>query len=126
MAVTRTELAGLPVEGPATRAAVKTDLAITDTRDDDRIDAIVSAVNAMVRCWPVCQAAVADPVADDWSGAAYVERGAVMLAGRLFRRKNSPAGVEAFASGGVGYVMRNDPDIAQMLQLGPWAPPSVG
>ena len=119
----RKELAGLPEGGPATLADVKADQGITDTRDDDRLEAIVAAVNRLVRSWPVSEPAVD---AADWSAAPDALQGARMLAGRLFRRKGSPAGVEAFTSGGAVYVMRNDPDVAMLLQLGPYAPPEVG
>lgn len=119
----RSELAGLPEGGPATLPEVKVDLGITDTRDDERLTRIVAAVNRLVRSWPVAEAAVGGTWADD---APDAHQGALMLAGRLFRRKGSPAGVEAFGTQGAAYVMRNDPDIAMLLQLGPYAPPEVG
>jgi hypothetical protein len=59
-----------------------------------------------------------------WSAA--VDRGANMLGGRLFRRRNSPSGVETFSGDGVVYVQRSDPDIAQLLQLGDYSKPAVG
>lgn len=52
--------------------------------------------------------------------------GAIMLAGRVYRRRNSPAGVEAMGELGPVYVQRNDPDIAQLLGLGRYARPQVG
>lgn len=52
--------------------------------------------------------------------------GATMLGARLFRRRNSASGVETFSGQGVVYVQRNDPDIAQMLELGDYARPAVG
>lgn len=119
----RRELAGLPEGGPATLPEVKADLGIADARDDVRLEGIVAAVNRMVRSWPVSASAVDGTWEDDASDALL---GARMLAGRLFRRKGSPAGVEAFGSQGAAYVMRNDPDIAMLLQLGPYAPPDVG
>ena len=48
-----------------------------------------------------------------------------MLAARLFRRRNSPGGVEAFTDGAV-YVARTDPDVAALLSIGPYKPPQVG
>jgi len=62
--------------------------------------------------------------ADDWPPR--IVRGSTMLAARLFRRKGSPAGVEAFGSLGGAYVMRTDPDIAMLLGLGTWTSPQVG
>ena len=59
--------------------------------------------------------------------AKKVELGAVMLAARLVRRRNSPQGVAAFtAEGGAAYVSRTDPDVAQMLRIGKHAAPQVG
>lgn len=52
--------------------------------------------------------------------------GATMLGARLFRRRNTASGVETFAGDGAVYVSRNDPDIAQLLQLGAYAKPAVG
>lgn len=126
MADYRTPVAGLPsAEGPATLAAVKADQGITDTRDDVQLQAVVDAVNAVVRSWPCVKVASG---ASNWDApeAAAVVRGSVMLCARLWRRKDSPAGVEGFGANGAVYVQRNDPDIALMLSLGPYAPPMVG
>lgn len=45
------------------------------------------------------------------------ELGAVMLAARLVRRRNSPAGIEAFTADATVYVRRTDPDVARLLRL---------
>lgn len=116
-------VAVLPPDGPATVPGVKAHLGITDDRDDTRLAAVVAAVNARVVTWPCAQVAVN---LADWSTASAVVEGANMLAARLFRRKNSPAGVEAFGADGAVYVMRNDPDVAMLLGLGPWQGPAVG
>jgi hypothetical protein len=102
---------------------VKVHLGVTDTRDDVRLASIVAAVNAKVRRWPCVEPARG---AEDWTDAEDVVEGANLLASRLFRRKNSPAGVEAFGADGLAYVQRSDPDIAMMLGLGPWQGPAVG
>lgn len=53
--------------------------------------------------------------------------GATMLAARLYRRRNSPAGITAFGTdGGAVYVQRQDPDVALLLGLGAYARPRVG
>lgn len=123
MTTAPTEVAGLPVGGPATLAGVKAHLGIADARDDDRLAAIVAAVNAKVRRWPCSEVAVN---LADWTVAADVVEGATLLAARLFRRKNSPAGVEAFGAEGAAYVMRSDPDVALLLGLGSHQRPAVG
>lgn len=126
MTVTTTEPpAPLPPGGPATVAGVKGAQGITDVRDDSRLAALVGAVNALVRTWPCSEPARG---LEDWQApeVANVVEGATMLAGRLFRRKNSPAGVEAFGADGAVYVQRNDPDVAMLLGLGAWQGPAVG
>lgn len=117
------EVAGLPEGGPATTEGVKLHLELDDDRDDARLDALVAAVNAQLRRWPCVELAKDQ---EDWSKAVDVVHGANMLAARLFRRRNSPSGVEAFGSDGAVYVSRNDPDVAQLLGLGSWARPQVG
>lgn len=117
------ELPNLPATGPATRSGAKAALGIAadDVTDDARLDALVAAVNGKVRGWR-CSAAAQG--AAEWPG--HLVEGATMLVVRLFRRKNSPAGVEAFGELGPVYVMRTDPDVAMLLGLGSWAPPAVG
>lgn len=110
-------------EGPTTVPLVKRHLGITDARDDDRLAGIVAAVNVKVRRWPVGVLAVD---LADWSTAADAVEGATLLAARLFRRKNSPAGVETFGNEGAAYVVRMDPDVALLLRLGNHAGPVVG
>lgn len=118
------ELENLPPgEGPTTLPRVKARLRIPDedTRDDDELLELVGAVNAQVRAWPVSAAAVG---LETWPD--HIAAGARMLVCRLYRRRNSPAGVEAFGEAGAVYVMRQDPDIAMLLKLGPWQRPAVG
>lgn len=111
-------VAGLPDSGPATLPGTKAFLRIGpgDVKDDESILATVAAVNALVRSWPVAKVAAG---AADWTAPnlAHVVLGADMLAGRLWRRRNSPAGVEVFGADGPAYVSRNDPDIARLLRL---------
>lgn len=113
----------LPLVGPGSLEAVKAHLHIapTDDTDDDTIDTIVGAVASVIRTLPVAGDA---SELDEWPD--YITYGATLLGARLFRRRNSPAGVESFGEFGAVYVMRNDPDIAMMLRLGSWAKPAVG
>lgn len=119
----------LPVAGPGSLAALKQHLRIAaeDVDDDDQLDVIVAAVQSTVRRWPVAadaRGAVEDTPGEAWPEA--VEYGATLLGARLYRRRNSPAGVETFGQLGAVYVMRNDPDVAMLLKLGPYARPAVG
>lgn len=119
----------LPATGPASLEGVKAHLGGSysegDASDDDAITLCVGATNAAVRGYPVAQ--LADGAAD-WSGGQLqgVVLGATLLAARLFRRRNSPDGVVAFAGDTPLYVQRMDPDVALLLQLGANAAPAVG
>jgi hypothetical protein len=57
---------------------------------------------------------------------AEVYQGAVMYAAREVRRRNSPAGIQAFADGQVTFVARYDSDIERALRTGAWSRPGVG
>ena len=61
---------------------------------------------------------------DEWPGG--VELGAIMLAARLHRRRNSAAGVETFSEMGASYVSRYDADLDRQLRINAWTPPVVG
>lgn len=107
-----------PAAEPTDSTAVKAYLSIDDGADDALIAKVVAAVNVFVRRTEKARKiGVVDPepVPNNWP--ADLSQGATMLAARLFRRKNSPNGVEAFAVTGPVYVRRNDPDIAMMLEL---------
>lgn len=111
----------LPLPEPTTLEAVKAQAAIRDAEDDDAVQAVVAAVNAMVRRLPVAGRARG---AEAWP--ADIALGATMLGARLWARRRSPEGVAAFSAEGPLYVQRNDPDIAQLLELGAWSRPLVG
>lgn len=122
-----TEVPGLPATGPVTLAAVKAELGYTDVvaARDARLQVRVDAVNALVRSLPVASDALTygtPPPA--WP--AYVTLGGQMMTTRLWRRKDSPSGVETFTDQGAVYVSRNDPDVAQLLRIGSYSAPVVG
>lgn len=109
--------------GPAAAETVAAWLQGGGSAED--VAAVVAAVNAVVRRWCTPSTTLEDgtPVTA-WD--ADVVLGATMLAGRLWRRRNSPAGVESFAGDAAVYVQRNDPDVALLLQMGTYAKPAVG
>lgn len=111
----------LPTNGPTSLELVKAWRKIDDTRDDANLQLVVAAVNSQVRSWRVSDDALG---LESWPEG--IVAGATMLAARLFARRNSASGVEAFSSDGAVYVSRSDPDIAQLLKLGSWQRPSVG
>lgn len=115
------EVEPLPASGPATSASVKGQAGIEDTSDDTFIEAIVEAVNDLVRGLPIAETARG---LEDWP--ARIVLGANMLAARLNRRRSSPDGIASFGDMGGVYVQRNDPDVAMLLQLGAYRKPQVG
>lgn len=113
--------------GPATTDAVAAMLRLP--ADDPDLPGVVSAVNAFVARLPFATNPPADPDADPPEPPTWpddVTQGANMLAARLYRRRNSPAGVESVSELGAVYVQRNDPDVAMMLGIGGYAHPIVG
>jgi hypothetical protein len=98
-------------------------LAADDTAEDDLLADVVAATNA----WVAATAYVAelDPVTWPVEWPDDVAQGAVMLAARLYRRRNTPGGIESMADVAV-YVPRRDSDVDRLLHMGAWAPPRVG
>lgn len=100
----------------------------TEHADDDLVSACSAAVEPQVeRARP--DQYTTDPDDPDagrtYTPDAEVYQAAVMLAGRLYRRRNSPGGVETFADS-IAYVSRWDPDIQRALHQGSWGWPGVG
>lgn len=116
----------LPTGEPTTADKVKAWSTLDDITDDDvvALAEIVAAVNDLVRGLPVAQRLDVEPAPGEWP--PMVSLGATMLAARIYRRRATPGGVEAAGGFGVAYVRRVDPDVAQMLELGEYAPPAVG
>lgn len=75
------------------------------------LDTICAATTAFVNDLPHVRA----DQATQW--AAGTRAGALMLAARLWRRRNSPEGVASFAEAGVSFVARYDPDVTRLLRL---------
>lgn len=116
----------VPAAPVVDREAVKARYRITDTRDDVQLDQVCAAVDLFVRGLPIVARTEAAGTTDADTWDPRLEAGAMMLAGRLWRRKDSPEGVAVFGADGPVYVQRNDPDVAMMLEVGSWSPPEVG
>jgi hypothetical protein len=109
-------------------ADVKRWLRLADAVDDDLVADCAAAVEPQVERsrpdqWIVT--VTADDVTRVYTPDGEVYQAAVMLAGRVYRRRNSPGGIELFADS-VAYVARYDPDIQRALRQGAWAMPAVG
>ena len=81
------------------------------TPDADATHLVAPAVEAWVDQLPSIHR---DP-AGDWAADTWL--GATMLGARLVRRRNSPAGIEAWNTDGATYVRNQDPDVASLLRL---------
>lgn len=92
-------------------------IGLTDA-DTAALTLAVSAVNAKVNRW--------HGYTDDAEWTPAHTLGAVMLAAHLYRRRNTPGGVEQFNELGVAYVQRSDPHVSMLLGLGGWEQPKVG
>jgi hypothetical protein len=116
-------MADLPSGGPATPGGVQAHPGVGQLGDDDQqaIQLYVDATNEWVRGLPIADTARG---AESWPFR--IQLGATMLTARLWRRRDTVGGVEVFGDGGIAYVRRTDPDIADLLELGESTRPSVG
>lgn len=103
------------IDAEALAEATATALRVRDTDAGGMIDA-ARAVLALVSRW--------HGSIDEWTND--VAHGAQLLCARIWRRRQSPGGVESHGELGPVYVRRNDPDVALLLGLGEHRPPMVG
>ena len=83
------------------------------------LEMVLAAVNEYVESLP----SIDRDVVGGWAGTTAL--GAVMLAARIYRRKNSPGGIEAVGDM-TTYVSRYDSDIARLLNIDTFRKPMVG
>jgi hypothetical protein len=114
----------MPTEITAQDVAAQMGIDLPDPQTYDRrhLDQITAAVNVMV---PGTVPRVRELLpAEHWP--ADVLSAALIMAARLFARRNSPTGVAAYTDAGPSYVARWDPDLERLLLIGSWARPQVG
>lgn len=92
-----------------------------DAVDDALLADVVAATNSWVARIPWVAGLEGFPAA--WDDRA--DQGATMLAARLYRRRNTPSGVETFTDS-VVYVPRRDSDVDMLLRTGSHATPQAG
>lgn len=94
--------------------------------DTDQAPHVAAAVAAWVSTLPATRrrATTDDAGATTWP--ADTQHGAVMLAARIIRRRNTPSGLESFSSDSATYVARYDPDVSLLLRTGTAAYPAIG
>lgn len=86
---------------------------------DESMQAIAQAVTRYVNSLPSI-----DLVEGVWAETTML--GATMLGARLYKRRNSPNGIEAFAEVGNTYISRYDSDIARLLHVEAFRKPMIG
>lgn len=113
----------LPAGDPTTRPIVVSTFRLKNLTAEDvsRLDSIVEAVNAYV-----AGLRVADKARGLSAWPANIVEGATMLAGRIWRRKDTPGGVYTVGGDVPIFVHRQDPDVALLLGLGEYGKPDVG
>jgi hypothetical protein len=89
-----------------------------DTYDDGALASATDAANDMVQTWRPDLVGV-----DPWPGRAI--QAALLLAGRLYGRRNSVEGLAGYADMGAVPISRTDPDVMVLLELGPNQPSVV-
>lgn len=89
------------------------------TVDADLLARIVTATEPVVARYRPDIGATAAAIPPD------IYQGAVQLAARIYRRRNSPAGIETMGDS-VNYVASFDPDLDQFLRRGRYRMPGVG
>lgn len=88
---------------------------------DENLQHVLAAVNAFVAGLPA-----AARLGNDDALPADMELGAIMLAARLARRRNSVTGIEAATDVGVTYTARYDSDISRLLRIDGKTAPAIG
>jgi hypothetical protein len=122
----------LPEVEPVTSADVKKLPYVgneLDADESERLDGIVAAVNSFLRDLPASDRVRVDTTQEDANLLTWPSRiveGGLMLAGRLWKRKDTPGGVAVLGDQGPVYVRRNDPDVALLLELGEHGKPAAG
>ena len=120
--------------GPAPQAHVPVWLSTDDVLTQLHIYPVAADVRALVQeCAAAVEPAVQRYRYDGWDAstprvyvpAVDVYRGAVLMAARLFRRRNAPVGNETFGES-VAYVVNRDPETQELLRTGPWLMPQSG
>ncbi|MDV8003852.1 hypothetical protein [Rhodococcus sp. IEGM 1318] len=101
-------------DSPVTYTAVRDYLKLSPGVDVQLVEDAVDAVNDLLLAWKGTEF----PYRHVYAG--------VMLAARIYRRRNSSSGVESMGDLGPVYIQRNDPDIAMLLEIGSYRKPMVG
>lgn len=107
------------VTAPATPEGVRVYLGLSEAdTDTEALNLSCAAANAFLRRYKGDE-----PPGDGWPSDWVL--GTVMQAAGLYRRRNTPGGVDTFGDTGM-YVRATDTEVERMLRIGRYAPPGVG
>lgn len=85
--------------------------------DDPALSVVVSAVNDWISQLPVVVDRQLGDAGEPLPLPGGVKLGALMLAVKTHRRRNSPNGIEQVTGDGIAFVARYDPEISRYLAL---------
>lgn len=94
-------------------------ITVIGSQEQTILPLIVDAVNVYVESLPH----IDRDEAGQWAATTHL--GAILLAARLYRRKNSPGGIEAVGDS-MSYIARYDSDISRLLNTDSFRKPVVG
>lgn len=94
-------------------------ITVIGSQEQTILPLIVNAVNVYVDSLPHIDRE------DTGVWAATTHLGAILLAARLYRRKNSPGGIESVGDS-MSYIARYDSDISRLLNIDTFRKPVVG
>lgn len=111
---------------PPQLAELKSDLGVTDTRDDATLTSCLAAAVAFVeRVRASSFNFDEDPESDLPAPTAEIELGALRLAGRWHARRKSPAALIEMGEFGAARVPSFDSDIERLLGIGRYRGPVI-
>lgn len=95
--------------------------------DTDADNAVLEDCRTAAASW--CEDKRRDLFIGPAEGTAVPDRivqAGVLSTARLYARRDTPAGLASYAELGAAAILRTDPDVAQLLGIGRYAPPAVG
>lgn len=120
----RTDGGWLPQEAVLQHVGVNADQA--QAADVDRARRAAAAHVEQLRGDLVTVVVTAEATTVTFDPTPDVLYGAVLLAARLFARRSSPTGLASYGEFGPAAVLRLDPDVERLLNVGRYSAPRIG
>ena len=96
------------------------------TSDDVEVDRICAMAETYAEACRPEWATTDDAGVTTYTPDAETYQGAMMLAAKTLRRRNSPSGVETFGDVGISFVAKHDPEVSRCLRTDAYQRPGVG